>query len=77
MQAVQYVDELHVEPGQRLLLSAKHDTYSISYSLDDNEESLLASLSTGVPAKVGRALSCQACGSSGLRRWREGRWSPC
>jgi hypothetical protein len=32
-QAVQWVEELRVEPGTQLLLTARHDTYGISYSL--------------------------------------------
>jgi hypothetical protein len=62
LQAVQFVEELRVEPGQSVKLTAKHDTYSISYSLADNDEGLLRQLSTGVPMKVrlmGRGLAFQ------------------
>lgn len=46
--------ELRVAPGERLRLTASHDTYGISFSLDDNDEAMLRALSTGVPLKVGR-----------------------
>lgn len=48
-QAVQWVPETRITPGDHLTLTAKHDTYSISYSLDDGEE--VVQRSTGVPLK--------------------------
>ena len=34
-QAVQYVEEFEVRPGDRLLLVAKHDTYGVSFEVND------------------------------------------
>jgi hypothetical protein len=44
-QAVQYIKEVKVEEGDTLGIQAKHDTYSISYSLiEDGIESKLTSV---------------------------------
>lgn len=50
---MQWVEEVRVDPGTTLNVTAKHDTYGISYSLADNDEDELAQRSTGVPLKVG------------------------
>lgn len=50
-QAVQWVREVEVQPGQQLKLTARHDTYSISYSLPDR----LAG-----NGETGRAVAVQA-----------------
>eukprot|EP00887_Chlorella_sp_A99_P004798 scaffold4.g4798.t1 len=69
-QAVQWVDELAVEPGARLQIVAKHDTYSISYSLRDASggEAALEGLRTGlVKACVQNPLEYRAVARAAVR----------
>jgi predicted RNA methylase len=47
-QAVQWMPEIRVKPGEQLAVTAQHDTFSISYTLPETEISH-SSRSTGVP----------------------------
>ena len=50
-QAVQYIEELRVAEGTTLPLIAKHDTYSISFEVDDDADEVdRVEMRTGVPA---------------------------
>ena len=46
-QAVQYIEEIHVEEGDTFQVQAKHDTYSISYKLVQDDA--IKDKRTGVP----------------------------
>ena len=49
-QAVQYIEELQVNEGGTLPLVAKHDTYSITFEVDDDSDEIdRVEMRTGVP----------------------------
>lgn len=51
-QAVQWLPEVRVAPGERLAITARHDTYSISYALEPGSnggEEALTARGSGVP----------------------------
>lgn len=64
-QAVQWVPEVQVAPGQHLRLTARHDTYAISYSHALGEEPA----GPATPCRSGGSLGGSTCssGSSGQR----------
>jgi hypothetical protein len=49
-QAVQYIEELKVKKGDSMPLIAAHDTYGITFEIDDVKLKGRASRRTGVPA---------------------------
>jgi predicted RNA methylase len=48
-QAVQWMPEIRVKPGEQLAITARHDTFSISYEISEKEILNYQSRSTGVP----------------------------
>ncbi len=49
-QAVQYIEELRVSPGDAMPLIASHDSYGIKFDVNDQELKNRVAKRTGVPA---------------------------